>query len=551
LTATFNHSLSVLNRKEKRQFFFLAGLQLVITLLDILFLAVLVGIANDIITDPANLDKGLLPFHQQLSWPLTAGIVLVLFLVKNLAGYRIQQSQFRFVYATATRLSALRIRAYLSGDYNQYAGTDSAAHIRQISQLPVEFSHYILYGYQQIIVQVFLLILAGAAILVYKPFLFLLLLAFLLPTGFLLFWLMKKKMHRAREGARQKSEQALQHLKESLAGFVESNIYDANDFFANRYVNSQHLQNKWLAGIQSLQVLPGRLTELFAIAAFFLLIAFSKPGNELFLVIGFFLAAAYKIIPGIAKIAAHYSQVMAYQHTIEFMLPATTVAAPVTSNSSVPLLKTIAFENISFSYGDKPVLYQFSSIIQSGQLTGLEADSGKGKTTLLNILLGFLEPQEGAVFFNGNKTTAAERRLYWPQLALIKQDGFLLHDTLLNNITLGKEIKDKDHLKKSIEQAGLQLLIGQHEKGLAQLITENGKNISGGQRQRISLARALYKNAGVLLADEPFSELDETAEKEGMQYLHDLATGGSIVLLITHNRQSLAQCHQIISLHAR
>jgi len=85
-------------------------------------------------------------------------------------------------------------------------------------------------------------------------------------------------------------------------------------------------------------------------------------------------------------------------------------------------------------------------------------------------------------------------------------------------------------------------------EGLNKLITENGKNISGGQRQRIAFARALYKDADLLILDEPFSELDESSESEMLCYCRKLAGEGKIVLLITHNKKNLSLCHQTLLL---
>ena len=96
--------------------------------------------------------------------------------------------------------------------------------------------------------------------------------------------------------------------------------------------------------------------------------------------------------------------------------------------------------------------------------------------------------------------------------------------------------------------AGINKLIGESPEGLGKIITENGKNISGGQRQRIAIARALYKDADLLILDEPFSELDEESECLMLQHLKKLSEAGKTIILITHNSKSLSACNKLVAL---
>jgi ABC-type transport system involved in cytochrome bd biosynthesis fused ATPase/permease subunit len=127
-----------------------------------------------------------------------------------------------------------------------------------------------------------------------------------------------------------------------------------------------------------------------------------------------------------------------------------------------------------------------------------------------------------------------------------------LHDTVLKNITLTDGDYDRDRLDEILRVTGLEGLGAGSESAvtvtLQKMITENGKNISGGQRQRIAFARALYKEADLLILDEPFSELDEVAERELLNYCLCVARQGKAILLITHNKKNLSLCHQTILL---
>ena len=134
-------------------------------------------------------------------------------------------------------------------------------------------------------------------------------------------------------------------------------------------------------------------------------------------------------------------------------------------------------------------------------------------------------------------------------MAYVKQTTFLLHDSILHNITLYKEDIDEKKLAEIISVSGLTTWISQLPDGIHTIITENGKNISGGQRQRIAIARALFKDAPIVILDEPFNELDETSEMELLNYFKQLSRAGKIVLLVTHHSGSLSFCDNIIFLN--
>jgi len=124
----------------------------------------------------------------------------------------------------------------------------------------------------------------------------------------------------------------------------------------------------------------------------------------------------------------------------------------------------------------------------------------------------------------------------------------MLYDSIKRNITLLDNDYDKKLLNEALTHSGLHTFTDGFPDGMDKMIMENGKNISGGQRQRIAIARALYKNADVIILDEPFNELDETTELSMLQYFKTLAEAGKIVILITHNSSSLPFCNHVISL---
>ena len=135
-----------------------------------------------------------------------------------------------------------------------------------------------------------------------------------------------------------------------------------------------------------------------------------------------------------------------------------------------------------------------------------------------------------------------------PSFTYVRQQTFLIHDTLLRNITLEESGHDRERLEWVMRLSGLDTLVNTWPDGIQTEIMENGRNISGGQQQRISIARALYKNADVILLDEPFNELDRESSVNIMKNLKEIANGGKIIVLITHEKELLNHCNKIVSL---
>jgi ABC-type multidrug transport system fused ATPase/permease subunit len=546
--------LNILDNRERVKLARLILFDLVIGLLDIVFLGLLLLVIN-CYTKNAVLPKiAFLPeslFNQNSL--MLIGIFFLLFSFKNWMAYAGLKVQHHFFYEVASRLSKRNILHYLNDNYTRFVGIDSSVQIRRISQQPIEFSHYILTNFQQVVSQVILIFFTACAILAFHPTLFLLLLLLLLPPVVSLAWFIRKKSKEVRTHTKIASERTIQHLQESLAGFVESNIYQKNIFFIDRYTGYQQQLNQNLASQQTLQSLPPRLVEVFAILGFFILIVINKwsgntPAVDL-LTIGVFTAAAYKIIPGMVKILNCTGQMKTYQFTLTDLAPDKNTA--ISEISSVECITSLRFDRVHFSYKDHTILDNMSFKLHPGDFMGVTGNSGRGKTTIVNLLLGFLTPASGAIYINDKKMDDGERQSYWPKISYVKQQPFFIHDSILKNITLTDGWYDKDRLNQALAFCGADQLVAGYPEGLEKIIKENGKNISGGQRQRLMLARAMYADFDLLILDEPFSELDEDAEHCILKKLQVLAAQGKMIMYITHNKIGLTFCNKTHSLDGK
>jgi ABC-type bacteriocin/lantibiotic exporter with double-glycine peptidase domain len=242
-------------------------------------------------------------------------------------------------------------------------------------------------------------------------------------------------------------------------------------------------------------------------------------------------------------------QIKAYESSLQYLEENKAEKASRVAEKPSEGLTSVELKNISFRYNEQSILQNFSLTINKGDFIGITGESGKGKTTLLNLLLGFLPVSVGEVYFNKDWIDSEGIKKYWPVIAYVRQQPFFIHDTLIRNITLEEDNHDAKQLQEALQISGLEKLIATFPEGLEKIITENGRNISGGQQQRIVIARALYKKADLILLDEPFNELDEEATNSMLEHFKQLAAGGKSVVMITHDKASLSYCNKIISLN--
>ena len=547
----FNDIIRVLNPQEKNKFYRLIILNTIVSILDIVSLAVLLLVVNFYI-DAADTRLNFLPGRiADRHSPALIALFVLLFSIKNLFAHWVTRLQYLYAYNVATRISAQQLVDYFKADYTEHTHTDSAVYIRKIGQQPAEYCQYVLMGSQQIISQSILAALAVGGILLFKAKLFLLLLLILLPPVFIATRFMKRQLKTVRTHTRLSSEKALQHLKEALNGYVESNMYNAEKFLTSRYELFQRELNNHLASLQIVQSLPNRMIEVFAILGLFVLILVNQwtGANAANLItIGAFIAAAYKIIPGLVKIINLSGQVSAYRFSIDGLTTTNVQPESLNDKAGTPAIEYMQLKNIRFQFGDHVVLNDFSFCIERKDFLVIAGRSGIGKTTILNLMLGFLSPAGGRMIINGNTVTSKEAAMFRARIAYSRQQVFLLHDTLLKNITLQADGCNTERLQYALELSGLNEIVESWPDRLNTIITESGKNISGGQRQRIALARALYKDFDLLILDEPFSELDEETQCGMMKRLQQIAASGKMVILITHDKRMQSSATKVVSL---
>ena len=206
----------------------------------------------------------------------------------------------------------------------------------------------------------------------------------------------------------------------------------------------------------------------------------------------------------------------------------------------------ITFDHVTFQYPDAeaPVLKDLSLQIKAGETVAFVGSSGAGKTTILNMVIGFIKANSGRVLIDDMDLNSLNLQSYRSHIAVVPQQSILFSGTIRENITYGMDNISEEMLYKVIKAANLEDVIAALPEGLDTMITEHGSNLSGGQRQRISIARAFIRDPSILILDEATSALDTISEKKIQDAIHNLVQDRT-TLIVAHRLSTIRDADKI------
>jgi len=272
-------------------------------------------------------------------------------------------------------------------------------------------------------------------------------------------------------------------------------------------------------------------------------------------VLGALALGAQRLLPALQQAYGAYSTIKGSKSSFEDVLNLLDQPLPEYSGQPlpgpIPFVEEIKLNNLNFRYTeDSPwVLKNISLSLKKGSRIGFMGVTGSGKSTLIDIIMGLLPATEGELIIDNQIINTQNRRAWQAHIAHVPQNIYLSDSTIEENIAFGIEKEKIDHqrVKNAAQHAQIAHLIEQWKDGYQTFVGERGIRLSGGQRQRIGIARALYKQANVLIFDEATSALDNETEQAVMDAIEDL--GKEItVLIIAHRLTTLKGCDKIVKL---
>jgi subfamily B ATP-binding cassette protein MsbA len=264
-----------------------------------------------------------------------------------------------------------------------------------------------------------------------------------------------------------------------------------------------------------------------------------------------FLAALISLYEPVKRLANIYSSVhmglAAADRIYELLDQPVEIIDQPGAKSLEPLRKHIEFRNVNFTYGEQAVLSDISFTVEAGQVVALVGMSGAGKTTLINLIPRFYDVTGGAILIDGTDVRDVTLSSLRSQIAVVTQQPILFNDSFRNNIAYGDIRKSEEEIIAAAKAANAYDFIVRLPKGFETTVGEQGIRLSGGERQRICIARALLKDAPILILDEATSSLDSDSELEVQKALENLMRLRT-TLVIAHRLSTIQNADCIVTL---
>jgi ATP-binding cassette, subfamily B, bacterial PglK len=357
------------------------------------------------------------------------------------------------------------------------------------------------------------------------------------------------------------STQMIKSLQEGLGGIRDVLIDGGQEFYSKLYRNAdlplRHASgNNTFIGASPKYIMESVGIMLIAGIAYTMTRQEGAMSSTI-PVLGALALGAQRLLPTLQLAYASYSKIRGSKASLEDVIKLLDQPLPEFADQPPPepihFAKDIKLSKLDFRYtAHSPwILKNVNLSIKKGSRIGFIGATGSGKSTLLDIVMGLLPPAEGRLLIDNQIINKQNRRTWHAHIAHVPQNVYLSDGTIEENIAFGVEKKLINHqrVKKAAEQAQISELLGQWGNGYQTLVGERGVRLSGGQRQRIGIARALYKQADVLIFDEATSALDNETEKAVMESIENLGRDLTI-LIIAHRLTTLKGCDQIVELKA-
>jgi ABC-type multidrug transport system fused ATPase/permease subunit len=555
---------SILFPHHKKRIILMVFLILFGGILDVLGLAAILPVAS-LVFDPSNIHKS----HFIHSIFVSMGFendssflyfVLVsfwfVFLFKNGAAAIISYLQSKFSYGVASDISQKQFENIMNHDLQYFNDHNSTNLVRNIQIMPFHFSTYLLLPSLILMSEIVVLIIILTAISLYNITVIGLMVVTLTPSFILTYKLIKSRTQFYEKERNRLNTELTKQAYQTIHGYIDVKLFNKEKYFMSVFKLNQLKFKRVFTNAFTLNLIPSKIIELTAISAVIIMFAYTlySPGakESISVMLPLFIAAAYRVMPSMNRMLIALGSIKGFQYVIQIIKDG---LQPIPNTSDQNKEAVLSFENhiefrdVSYQYpsGKKLSVDSLNLKVQKGQKIGIIGKSGSGKTTIINILLRFLKEQQGGLYVDGKKISVNEENQWRQLIGYVKQSVFIIDGDFYENIAFGvaRQEIDIEKLNKVLVLSKLDEVVEKSPQGLNSNIGENGTKLSGGQRQRIAIARALYKDAQILVFDEATSALDTQTEKEITESIEAISKENKTMFIIAHRITTLKNCDVI------
>lgn len=464
-----------------------------------------------------------------------------------------------YAQQVGAELSTRLYHHYMQQPWLFHASGSSTQLINKISQETSRITSSVIQPLMQMNAKAVLAIVMAAAIFAVNPVVAIAGVAVFGLAYLLLYGTVRKRLTRNGKTITKSNHLRFKLMNEGFGGIKDTLLLGRQADFNQRFAEASR-QLGYARGVtQGLSRVPRYAMELIAFGAviflmLYMLSVYDNNLGQILPVLSFYALAGFKLLPAFQQIYTSLANVkgnIAAFDSLEADLEASRNASPGESAAAAGKhspQRYVAMDDIHFRYPGKEekALNGLTLNIPVNHVIGLVGASGSGKSTAIDVLLGLMAPEQGALNVDGEVLKGQQLRAWQNSVGFVPQSIFLADASIRENIAFGlppSEIND-EHVLRAAQMAHLNELLETLPEGLDTRVGERGIQLSGGQRQRIGIARALYDDADVLVLDEATSALDGITEKLVMDAIHDFA-GKKTIVMIAHRLATVKKCDTI------
>lgn len=564
----FKQLMAILNNKQKRRAIIVAFMAIFSALLETMGVSVVIPFILAMLQSEQLIEnKYIGPLLELFGVTSTIGIVTVtavliiaVYVIKNSFILLFNYFQLDFRNKLERDLSNLMLKSYIYKPYQYFLDVNSAEIMRGITG-DISGVATTADSYCALFNEGLTCILLGFLLVVINPVMAISLLFLAVGTVLIMVLGLRKKTAECGEQCREAFAKRYQHAYQAVNGIKEIHVMKRQKNFLRYFEEASDVACKYNTRYLWISKLPSRVIETIFISGLVFLVLLSMRGiNDITVLVAQFGAvavASVRILPSISNIANAMNSLVfqrpALENAYENITNLKNQPGDCEQQKIIEVSPHVGFhdkiqiKNINWRYSDElpNVLENLEMEIRQGEAIGLIGESGAGKTTLADILLGLFKPQTGEILVDGK--SIYENSTNWNKLVgYVPQNVFLIDDTVRNNILFGvdEENANEERIWQTIERAQLKEFVENLPQGLDTVLGERGIKISGGQRQRIAIARALYYDPPIIVLDEATSALDNETETAVMESINNLQ-GEKTLIIVAHRLTTIEKCDKV------